>query len=1430
MKRLLTLFVCVVLASVMTFADTVYYGLSINGSLTSSAKSSGNVDGYDTYVAKPLLSAGDLVEVVSLMENNARWLPTLVSTAELDNFWLSGDTALLCLQDGCYEFTIQLLNDDMSNSKLSIGTGSDCISESAFETLYSYYYGAPTPSGLENSYTDGSVTAYFYSGSKDLIFKGGGTMQDYSSGSSMAWNQYNSQIQSVYMSGTAITYIGNNTFANCTQLTHVALPPILTGIGANAFSQCSNLQTITCPAPTPPSVDATAFNSSTISQITLNVPDEYASLYAKDAVWGQMIIPNAANGSGEPEIVSQGVLGDNNALSWIFYSNGQLIFEGEGDIPDYTSVSQQPWYAYGSQITDVYMNAAIINVGDYAFAECSSLTTVTLSSSTSLLGSFVFSECPLLTRIIAPAETVMSASELLFGYTSANENITIEVPASQLQSYQGAMFWYEFNIVAIDNGSGTGETITDSGSFGDNFTWTFNTDNDLRISGEGAMPSYMSGQENAPWYSHMSEIDAVIISEGITSIGEMTFTAYPNIEVIYLPSTLAAINYKAFGDCNNLTNIYCEATTPPTLNEDPFHNLTLSSITVWVPMASVGDYRAEPTWGQMNVVGKDYGGSGEAYNGQIGGVYWELKEGVLRLYGEGGIEFPSADDQPWAEHRDQIYKLYVTGDITLLGTYAVGESTNLNDVTIQTESLDSIGISAFSYCTNLMQITILTEIVISADPDAFIGVTTSNITLYMMEEIMESYQEGVWADMQKMPLNTGGSGEEVFGGLIVDNMRWAFNSNTGLLSIYGFGAMPDWIESMAPWSDHVGAITEVEVCYGITYVCNGAFANCLDITKVTLAASVDSIGENIFTGNNSPIQLYVQNMTPPGITENTFANIQGCVYAYCYESAFSAYDSKPLWNDGVCLGYDDDPQDPGLLSYQPQMIYINNVPIDNFNPNLYNYDITVAAGSEVPLITYLPGNSSQNITVEQPSSLNDAGYVNIDNMATYSLYFSTGGSSSQGDEVVIELDTTWRFIMLPSALGAMLSLDDIEIDGEVVWAMYEGSQRAAGQSGWKTADFSMTYYKDWGHIVRAAHESATITFHLPENFNQMPADITLRSYPAAHAENANWNFIGNPYNAGYSINGLYAEGLESPITVWNGTGYTTYTPGIDEYTLQPFEPFFIQIPDSGAIERIELSPMYQVGGNSAYLTEGLLPGKFSVAEDQKVQFSKGNLRYLPTTNEFEFAGNQFDYIGANNDNVAPDYNGYIDVYAWGTGDSPTKTTALDEEYVSFVDWGKNPIFGGGNQPDMWRTLTGDEWFYLIESRADANQKYGLARVRYDVGDTINGLIILPDEWELPQSMTFTPGFAGGYEQNDYLIFEWQELEAAGAVFLPAGGYTGTNGTMFNVGLYGSYWSSSPAVDDETKAFYMSFYSDMVTSKSTVNRSYRRSVRLVRDVQ
>ena len=57
------------------------------------------------------------------------------------------------------------------------------------------------------------------------------------------------------------------------------------------------------------------------------------------------------------------------------------------------------------------------------------------------------------------------------------------------------------------------------------------------------------------------------------------------------------------------------------------------------------------------------------------------------------------------------------------------------------------------------------------------------------------------------------------------------------------------------------------------------------------------------------------------------------------------------------------------------------------------------------------------------------------------------------------------------------------------------------------------------------------------------------------------------------MDALTAAGIESPVTVWNGTGYQMYTPGIDTYVLQPFEAFFIQLPEGGA-ETLQFNPEY----------------------------------------------------------------------------------------------------------------------------------------------------------------------------------------------------------------------------------------------------------------
>lgn len=78
---------------------------------------------------------------------------------------------------------------------------------------------------------------------------------------------------------------------------------------------------------------------------------------------------------------------------------------------------------------------------------------------------------------------------------------------------------------------------------------------------------------------------------------------------------------------------------------------------------------------------------------------------------------------------------------------------------------------------------------------------------------------------------------------------------------------------------------------------------------------------------------------------------------------------------------------------------------------------------------------------------------------------------------------------------------------------------------------------------------------------------------------------------------------------------------------------------------------------------------------------------------------------------------------------------------------------------------------------DAYTKRGVARINLNSDGTVyaNGLILLPDTWTAPEGVTFKSGVAS--EQSvqayaDYQTFtlsEWQQLESAGAVFLPAAG-------------------------------------------------------------
>ena len=254
-------------------------------------------------------------------------------------------------------------------------------------------------------------------------------------------------------------------------------------------------------------------------------------------------------------------------------------------------------------------------------------------------------------------------------------------------------------------------------------------------------------------------------------------------------------------------------------------------------------------------------------------------------------------------------------------------------------------------------------------------------------------------------------------------------------------------------------------------------------------------------------------------------------------------------------------------------------------------------------------------------------------------------------------------------------------------------------------------------------------------------------------------------------------------------------------------------------------------------------GKFSVSNTKKVAFSSGNLQYTQSTNTWSFAENQWDMIGT--DNVIggsvssdPTYGDEkhgtaladkIDLFGWSTSATNfgvSTSTSISDYSGSFVDWGTNKI--GSDAPNTWRTLTYNEWDYVVFGRPNASSLKGVAQV-----NGVNGLILLPDNWTCPAGVTFKSGFHGDGEwgvkyyaaYQTFTADQWSKLEAAGAVFLPAAGIRyGQN--VYTVQRIGNYWSATER--DSYDAYGLGFGSDEA-GMELYSRLHGPSVRLVKDL-
>ena len=348
----------------------------------------------------------------------------------------------------------------------------------------------------------------------------------------------------------------------------------------------------------------------------------------------------------------------------------------------------------------------------------------------------------------------------------------------------------------------------------------------------------------------------------------------------------------------------------------------------------------------------------------------------------------------------------------------------------------------------------------------------------------------------------------------------------------------------------------------------------------------------------------------------------------------------------------------------------------------------------------------------------------------------------------------------------------------------------SGKTPERPADAQYTYtFSGWDNAIAAATGDQTYKAQFNTTVNQYTITV--------NTENGTVTGAGT-YNHGATVTLNATADFDYNFVNWTVDGVEVSTEATYTFTIEA---------------DVELVANFDEVQGTTVAESGV----FTIGKNKTAVFATGNLQYKKDgENEtWRFAKQQYQVVGEQNIELGhPEFTGWIDMLGWSTnnegnnfGVNPNNVNELYDG--EFVDWGTK-------MGAEWSTLSADDWKYLLITRANAAALKQVARV----GEMV-GILLFPDVWTMPEGCTVEAEKDEYFNVNiyNYTIAQWNEMEATGAVFLPAagrrtGGYGNkinydqveeNNEEMLNGGyyrhqdntnIYCYYWTST--INDETK--------------------------------
>ena len=104
-------------------------------------------------------------------------------------------------------------------------------------------------------------------------------------------------------------------------------------------------------------------------------------------------------------------------------------------------------------------------------------------------------------------------------------------------------------------------------------------------------------------FYNCTRLTDINIPNSVTSIERSTFYDCTSLTDINIPNSVTSIGEQAFYNCDNLKSVYMNASTPPFIGSQAFHNIS-KDLTIYIPRGSYTAYWLS-YWGNYNLVEYD---------------------------------------------------------------------------------------------------------------------------------------------------------------------------------------------------------------------------------------------------------------------------------------------------------------------------------------------------------------------------------------------------------------------------------------------------------------------------------------------------------------------------------------------------------------------------------------------------------------------------------------------------------------------------------------------------------------------------------------------------------------------------------------------------------------------------------------------------------